>query len=133
MTSQTIPGLSGSSAVSFVYVSDRSRSVAFYRDTLGLALRGSDAFGDSLELGGALLRLTAMPDRPAHPHPVFGLEVGDLDAAMRDLRARGVSFDVFEGMGQDENGAWSAPDGSARLAFFKDPDGNALILSQTKR
>jgi len=116
--------------VAFLYVSDRERALGFYRDTLGLALRSSDAFGDFLDLDGALMRMTAMPDYKATPHPVLGWNVPDIGAAAEALRARGIVFTIYEGMGQDALGIWTSPDGAAKLAWFADPDGNVLTLSQ---
>lgn len=116
--------------VAFLYVSERERALAFYRERLGLALGSSDPFGDFLELGGALIRMTVIPGREPSPHPVLGWNVGDIRAAVADLRGRGIDFIVYDGMGQDEDGIWSAPDGAAQVAFFADPDGNVLSLAQ---
>ena len=117
-------------AVAFVYVSDRERALSFYRDKLDLELRSSDQYGDYLELPGALLRIMVMPELKPHEHPVLGFEVDDIVSVARALRERGVVLDIFEGWGQDELGIWSSEDGSSKLAFFKDGDGNALMLSQ---
>lgn len=116
--------------VAFIQVADRERGLAFYRDTLGLRVRDSDPFGDFLEAGGALVRMTALPDYKPHPHPVFGWNVDDISATAAELRGRGVAFTIYEGMGQDEQGIWTAPDGRAKVAWFADPDGNVLSLSQ---
>lgn len=116
--------------VAFINVTDRERGLAFYSDTLGLPVRSSDDFGDFLEAGPALIRLTALPDHQAHPHPVFGWNVDDISAAAQQLRDQGVVFTIYEGMGQDALGVWTAPDGRAKVAWFADPDGNVLSLSQ---
>jgi catechol 2,3-dioxygenase-like lactoylglutathione lyase family enzyme len=116
--------------VAFLYVSDRERALGFYRDTLGLALCGSDGFGDFIDLGGALLRMTVAPDHQAHPDPVLGWNVDDIGAAAQALRDRGILFTIHEGMGQDALGIWTSPDGATKVAFFADPDGNVLTLSQ---
>ena len=116
--------------VAFVYVSDRKRAVAFYRDVVGCELRGSDEFGDFLQLDDALLRLTALPGWTPTPHPVFGWNVSDIEATARTLRQRGVRFSIYEGMGQDELGIWTSPDGAAKVAWFNDSEGNLLSLSQ---
>jgi catechol 2,3-dioxygenase-like lactoylglutathione lyase family enzyme len=116
-------------AIAFIYVADRDRALGFYRDVLGLEIVDSDPYGDFLGLPGALLRMTVMADMQPHPHPVLGFNVDDIAATIHALRARGVTFDVFEGMGQDELGVWTSPDGG-KIAFFKDADGNALMLSQ---
>jgi catechol 2,3-dioxygenase-like lactoylglutathione lyase family enzyme len=116
--------------VAFLYVGERERALGFYRETLGLALHGSDDFGDFLDLGAALARMTVMPGHKPHPHPVLGWNVADIGAAVAALRDRGVAFTRYEGMGQDALGIWTAPDGRTRVAFFADPDGNVLTLSQ---
>lgn len=116
--------------VAFLYVSDRDRALDFYRGVLGAALRSSDGFGDFLDLGQALVRMTVMPDHQPHPHPVLGWNVADIAAAAVALRDRGVIFTIHEGMGQDALGIWTSPDGASKVAFFADPDGNVLMLSQ---
>ena len=116
--------------VAFLYVGERARALGFYRDTLGLALHSSDDFGDFIDLGAALARMTVLPDHKAHPHPVLGWNVADIGAAVEALRGRGVAFAIYEGMGQDALGIWTAPDGKTKVAFFADPDGNVLTLSQ---
>jgi catechol 2,3-dioxygenase-like lactoylglutathione lyase family enzyme len=116
--------------VAFISVSDRERALTFYRDVLGFELRSSDDFGDFIQLEDALLRLTVLPDYHAHPHPVLGWNVRDIVATVRSMRTRGVVCTVYEGMGQDELGIWTAPGGQAKVAWFTDPDGNVLSVSQ---
>lgn len=116
--------------VAFINVSNRDRALAFYCDTLVLKLRSSDDFGDFIELDGGLLRLTVLPDFKAGPHPVLGWNVRDMTAAVTSMRERGVTFTIYPGMGQDELGIWTAPDGGAKVAWFADPDGSVLSLSQ---
>jgi catechol 2,3-dioxygenase-like lactoylglutathione lyase family enzyme len=119
-----------STPVAFLYIKDRERALAFYRGALGLELRSSDDFGDFLDLGNALARMTVLPDHVAGPHPVLGWNVGDISAVVKALRDRGVVFNIHEGMGQDASGIWSSPDGRSRVAFLSDPDGNVLAVSQ---
>jgi catechol 2,3-dioxygenase-like lactoylglutathione lyase family enzyme len=118
--------------VAFLYVTDRDRALRFYQETLGLALEpgGSDEYGDYVDLGGARLRMTVMPDHKPSPHPVLGWKVDDIGAVADELNARGVAFTVYEGMGQDARGIWTSPDGGTNLAFFPDPDGNMLTVTQ---
>jgi predicted enzyme related to lactoylglutathione lyase len=119
-----------STPVAFVYVTDRARALAFYQGVLGLTLHQSDGYGDFLTTAGALVRMTVMPDHKPSAHPVLGWDVADIGAAARELTARGVVFSWFDGMPMDELGVWTSPDGKSKLAFFADPDGNALMLSQ---
>ena len=116
--------------VAFISVSERERALTFYRDVLGFEVRSSDGFGDFIQLDGALLRITVLPDYHANPHPVLGWNVADIVATVQWMRARGVVCTVYEGMGQDELGIWTAPDGQAKVAWFTDPDGNVLSVSQ---
>lgn len=118
-------------AVAFLYVIDRDRAVAFYCDLLGLKHISADAFGDFLSAGDTLVRMTVMPDHQPGPHPVFGWDVADIAAAARALRHKDVSLIVYDGMGQDELGIWNAPDGTAKVAWFRDSEGNLLSLSQS--
>lgn len=122
--------LSAATPVAFLYTSDRARALGYYCETLGFALRGTDDFGDFIDLGGALMRLTVLPDHKATAHPVLGWNVEDIAASVIALRDRGVTFTIFPGMGQDELGIWTSPDGAAKVAFFADPDGNVLSLAQ---
>src|SRR4051812_9155772 len=100
--------------VAFLYVSDRARALAFYRDTLGLELRSSDGFGDFIDLGGALLRVTMLPDHQAQSHPTLGWKVDDIAAAAADLRERGVAFTIHDGSDHDALGIWTSPDGATK-------------------
>ena len=115
--------------VTYLYVTDRERALAFYRDMFGLEVHSSDPFGDFISLNGALLRLTVILEHKPSAHPVLGWNVDDIVASVQELRGQGVAFSIFDGFGQDELGIWTAPDGD-RLAFFADPDGNVLTLSQ---
>jgi catechol 2,3-dioxygenase-like lactoylglutathione lyase family enzyme len=61
---------------------------------------------------------------------VLGWEVDDIEAAVAALTANGVTMNIYEGLGQDERGIWTAPDNSCKVVFFSDPDGNGLSLTQ---
>lgn len=122
--------LANAQSVAFVKVADRARGVAFYRDTLRMAHTSADDFGDAFDFGSGTMRLTAIADWKAGAHPVIGWEVPDIRATVAALVAKGIAMTVYEGMGMDENGIWQAPDGHAALAWFSDPDGNVLMLSQ---
>ncbi|PJI87683.1 glyoxalase/bleomycin resistance/dioxygenase family protein [Sphingomonas koreensis] len=122
--------LKSTEPVSFLYTADRDGALRFYCDKLGLTLRSSDPFGDFIAMDNAVIRLTPMPDFRAGQHPVFGWNVSDIRATVHALRDKGVAFTVYDGMGQDEDGIWTAPGGMAKVAWFNDPDGNVLSLSQ---
>lgn len=117
--------------VSFILTADRIRAKPFYAGVLGLRILSEDDFAVTFDLGGgATARLTDLPDHRALPHTVLGWKVPDIRGAVRELRDRGVTFTVFQDFGQDTDGIWSAPGGGAQVAWFPDPDGNVLSLTQ---
>ena len=116
--------------VAMITTADRKAAEAFYGETLGLTRRGDDGFAALFDLAGITLRLTEVPGYSAPPHPVLGWEVADIGSAVAALADKGVAMNVYEGLGQDPRGIWTAPDGSCSVAFFNDPDGNGLSLTQ---
>ncbi len=115
--------------MAFVHTCDRERAKAFYRDTLGLTLLSEDPFAMAFDAHGIMLRVASVKALTAAPYTVLGWKVPDIAAATRDLQAAGVQFEKYEGMGQDALGIWASPTG-AKIAWFKDPDGNTLSLTQ---
>lgn len=109
---------------------DRAVSTPFYRDVLGLPLAADDTFAAVFAVGGVQLRLSTVPDWSAHAHTVFGFEVKDISAIVRVLSEKGVAFNRYDGFSQDADGVWTAPDQSVRVAWFCDPDGNVLSLTE---
>jgi catechol 2,3-dioxygenase-like lactoylglutathione lyase family enzyme len=119
--------IAGARLVGFVASTDLDRSERFYVGTLGLPLLDRSPFAVVVDGGGTQLRITAVPAKADALHTVCGWEVTDIDAAVDDLRGRGIEFLRFDGMEQDDRGIWRAPSG-ARVAWFADPDGNTLSL-----
>lgn len=117
--------------IAFVITRDRKMSEAFYGGTLGLARLPGDDFAAVFDLAGIPLRVTEVPGHLASPHPVLGWQVADIAATVHALAAKGVAMTIYEGLGQDALGIWTAPDGVAKVAFFADPDGNGLSLTQS--
>ena len=76
-----------------------------------------------------MLRIQKVAEVAVPPDTALGWEVDDIAGRMAALAAKGVVFERFEGFGQDEAGIWTAPDGT-RVAWFHDPDGNRLSLTQ---
>ncbi len=122
--------LAGARPIAMVSTRDRKVAEPFYADALGLPRLGDDGFSALFDLDGVTLRLTEIPDHRPSAHPVLGWEVTDMEAAVAALTANGVAMNLYPGMGQDERGIWTAPDDSAKVAFFNDPDGNGLSLTQ---
>ncbi len=115
--------------IAFVATRDASSAKAFYRDTLGLRMISEDPFALVFDAQGTMLRVSIVDYLvPAH-HTVLGWQVPDIDAAARALDEAGVKPERFEGLKQDDLGIWTAP-GGAQVAWFKDPDGNILSITQ---
>jgi predicted enzyme related to lactoylglutathione lyase len=108
---------------------DRAQAAEFYRETLGLAFAYEDNFAVVFNVGGITLRVSTVTDFTPHEHTIVGFNVPDVEATVRSLRENGVTFNIYEGFGQDELGIWSAPGGTVRVAWFKDPDGNVLSVT----
>ncbi len=115
--------------VAFVATSDPARAKVFYRDTLRLRLVSEDQFAVVFNAGGTMLRVSIVPKVAAAPYTVLGWEVSTIVEAARKMEKAGIKFERFERLDQDELGIWNAPSG-AKVAWFKDPDGNLLSITQ---
>jgi catechol 2,3-dioxygenase-like lactoylglutathione lyase family enzyme len=125
------PGILGSSKiVAFAGVIDAERARSFYRDTLGLRLISEDGFALAFDVNGTMLRVSLVREVVAAPYTVLGWEVDDIVAKAKALTKAGVKLERYESfLEQDTLGIWLAP-GGTRVAWFKDPDGNLLSISQ---
>ena len=118
-----------SEVVAFLAVTDLDRAADFYATTLGLELRDERPYALSASIGATRLRITMVETLNIAPYTVLGFNVADIAAAVDDLATRGVTFTHYDGMGQDEREIWTSPSG-AQVAWFLDPDGNNLSLTQ---
>jgi len=126
----TAPVLGSSKVMAFVSTRDPERAKAFYRDTLGLRMASEELpFALVFDANGTMLRVTVVREVASAPYTVLGWQVADIAAAVTALKEAGVKFEHYKGMGQDTLGIWKSPSG-ARVAWFKDPDGNMLSLTQ---
>lgn len=117
--------------VAFVVTTKPDEAIDFYGNKLGFKLFGDDGFALVFDAGGTIVRVVKMRDGGFSPasYTVLGWEVDDVARAVAELASRGIPCERFPGLPQDESGIWSAP-GGARVAWFKDPDGNVLSVSQ---
>jgi catechol 2,3-dioxygenase-like lactoylglutathione lyase family enzyme len=126
-----VPGtLAKNRIMSFVGVRDPESAKQFYRDKLGLRLVEEQMpFALVFDAAGIMLRVTIVGPFTPHPYTVLGWETPDIVVEIGKLTKRGVIFERFPGLPQDSLGIWTAP-GGAKIAWFKDPDGNILSLTQ---
>jgi catechol 2,3-dioxygenase-like lactoylglutathione lyase family enzyme len=121
--------LSQSPLVCFIATADAERARAFYQDKLGLTLIDDGGYALVFDANGTQLRVQRVDAVAPHAYTALGWELGDLAAGVRALAAKGVAVARFPGLPLDADGIWDTPDGS-RVAWFHDPDGNTLSLSQ---
>ena len=116
----------------FLAVSDFAKARAFYEGVLGLEFVSEDAFALVLRSGPIVIRFAVPPERVTAAYTVFGWQVADIDSAVERLASQGIAFEhyAFFGDAQAANGVWTVPGGGGKVAWFKDPDGNLLSLSQ---
>ncbi len=116
--------------VAFVTIVDVDKARTFYRDTLGLTpVREDLPFALVYDCNGIMLRLAISKQRANVQGTVLGWDVPDIRVAVHDLLERGVNFERYGFLKQDDLGIWTAPSG-AKVAWFKDPDDNLLSVSE---
>ena len=115
--------------VAFVATRDLDRARAFYRDTLGLQFVSEDRFALVFDAAGTMLRVAVVQEMAASKYTVLGWQVRDIAQVATKLGKAGVNLERYAGMNQDEAGIWKSPSG-AQVAWFKDPDGNTLSITQ---
>jgi len=124
-----MPVLTTCDVIAFASTTDLAKARTFYADVLGLKVLEQNAYACVFDAGGTMLRITAV-DAVAQPgYTVLGWRVDDIVEMALALEARGIDFLRYDGMDQDRHGVWTAPGGD-RIAWFRDPDGNVLSLTQ---
>jgi catechol 2,3-dioxygenase-like lactoylglutathione lyase family enzyme len=124
--------LGSADLIAFVPTRDPAKARKFYAETLGLEFIAEDAFALVFNARGTMLRIANVSEvkgfKPA-PFTIVGWQVTNVADTLGDLAKKGVQFERFPGMDQDAQGIWKSP-GGARVAWFKDPDGNILSITQ---
>jgi catechol 2,3-dioxygenase-like lactoylglutathione lyase family enzyme len=121
--------LGSNNIVAFISISAGANAREFYEGRLGLRFVKDDGFAVVFDSNGIRLRAVKMKEvKPSH-FTVLGWEVKPIERAVTSLRDRGVHFETFGFFKQDELGIWIAPSGD-KVAWFKDPDGNILSVSE---
>ncbi len=115
--------------IAFLATANSGLSLRFYRDLLGLKLVSEDDFAIVFHLDEIDLRIQKLEKVVPQPQTVLGWSVKSIEETVGKLVSKGISFERFGGMAQNNLGIWDAPSG-AKIAWFKDPDGNMLSLTQ---
>lgn len=123
--------LTTNEVMAFLATADADAATMFYRDRLGLRLAAETPLALEFEVGGlpTLLRVQKVQSVIAAPYTVLGWKVPNIGDEVEALAKRGISFMTVPGLEQDDRGIWTAP-GGGKVAWFKDPDGNILSLTQ---
>ena len=121
--------LGSTNIIAFVPIKDSQKSRAFYEGILGLRFVKDDGFALVLDANGIMVRVVKMKDFTPAQFTVLGWEVSDIENVVRELSKKGVQFEIFGFFKQDNLGIWTAPGGD-RVAWFKDPDGNLLSVTE---
>lgn len=123
--------LASADLIAFVATANAEAAIAFYRDVLGLRFVSDDPFAVVFDLNGTMLRIAKVESFTPAPQTVLGWQVDDIESTVRGLGEKGVTFEHYEQLEQDDLGIWTSP--GARIAWFKDPDGNTLSLTDPLR
>src|SRR5215813_10762449 len=115
--------------IAFGATAQPAKAKDFYENTLGLHLVADEPFSLVFDANGTMLRIAKVQVVNPARHTILGWMVPDLRSAVTELAAKGIAFERYEGLPQDELGICSFPGGS-EVAWFRDPDGNKLSLTQ---
>lgn len=121
--------LGSTNIVAFAPTKDSAKARAFYEGVLGLRFIKDDGFAMVLDANGIMIRVAKVPQFTPAQFTILGWQVNDIENVVRELQKKGVHFEIFGFFKQDELGIWTAPTGD-KVAWFKDPDGNTLSVSE---
>lgn len=113
----------------FVPTLQPEKAKFFYRDILGLALLSEDEYALEFEANGTLLRVITVRELTPHEFTVLGWNVEDIASTIQSLNDKDIFCEQYKFLEQDPSGIWLSPGGS-KVAWFKDPDGNVLSLTE---
>jgi catechol 2,3-dioxygenase-like lactoylglutathione lyase family enzyme len=123
--------LAFSKLIGFIPTKDSASARNFYEGKLGFEFVSDDMFALVMKAGENMIRIAKAKDFTPAPYTVMGWEVSNIEEMVAWLQQRGVAFEKYPWVPDKETGIWTAPTGD-KVAWFKDPDGNVLSLSQHK-
>lgn len=123
--------LTNSDIIAFIATAQPEQARVFYSEVLELRLLADTPFALVFDANGTMLRIQKVETLTKVGYTVLGWHVGDIHAAVEMLLKRGIVFNRYPGLPQDEQGIWTTPDGN-KIAWFTDPDGNTLSLTEIR-
>jgi catechol 2,3-dioxygenase-like lactoylglutathione lyase family enzyme len=120
--------LASNPLIAFIPSKDAVRSRSFY-ETLGLRFVSDDDFAIVMDANGTMVRIVRIDDFTPFPFTILGWQVDDIHKVVAEMTGKGVKFARYTFLQQGDDGVWDAP-GGAKVAWFTDPDGNTLSVSQ---
>ena len=115
--------------VGFLMTTDADAARRFFAEILGFRLLSDDSYALAFDAQGQMLRVGKTQKLTPAQGTVLGWEVSDISSTVAELTEKGVRFERYPHMKADDQGVFAFPNGD-RVAWFKDPDGNLLSLSQ---
>jgi hypothetical protein len=121
--------LASSKIIGFVPTKDSAKARGFYEGILQFQFISDDMFALVMKAGETMLRIGKVQDFTPAPYTVLGWEVSNIEDVVKWLQKRGVALEKFPFVQDKELGIWTTPNGD-KVAWFRDPDGNVLSVSQ---
>lgn len=121
--------LAASKMMGFVPTNDSAKARSFYEGILGFEFVSDDGFALVMRAGDTLIRIAKAQDFKPARYTVLGWQVSNIEEIVTWLQKRGVAFEKYPFVQDKELGIWAAPNGD-KVAWFRDPDGNVLSVSQ---
>jgi catechol 2,3-dioxygenase-like lactoylglutathione lyase family enzyme len=115
--------------IGFLLTKDYEKARSFYEGNLGFEFVSLDQFALVMQAGKSMIRIVKDPTFTPLRSTVLGWKVDDIEGMVDWLTKRGVVFDKYPFVQDKERGIWTAPGGS-KVAWFRDPDGNVLGVSE---
>jgi predicted enzyme related to lactoylglutathione lyase len=121
--------LASAKIMGFLFTTDYDRARTFFESNLGFQFVSLDQFALVMKAGYTFIRIVKLPNFAPAQGTVLGWQVQNIEAVVEWLAKRGVAFEKYPFVQDRERGIWTAPGGD-KVAWFKDPDGNVLSVSQ---
>jgi len=121
--------LAAGKMVGFVHTTDYDQARGFYEGKLGMEFIDLNPFALVMRLAGNTVRISKVDTFAPQQGTILGWEVSSIETVVKGLMERGVVFERYAFVEDKELGIWTAPGGD-KVAWFKDPDGNVLSLSE---